>query len=98
MSEPNMVVPPVVVSSLEDFLEFGQPVEAALTDEDVASVTPLDLLNSSNYTSRSVRDDRLDVCKGCPELWKPTRTCKQCGCFMGLKTWLSEATCPLGKW
>lgn len=96
----NVVTPPevVVVSDMDGFLEKGQPVEAALSDDDVDSVTPLDLLSSSNYTDRETRDARLAVCKGCDRLWKPTRTCRECGCFMGLKTWLRKSTCPLDRW
>lgn len=69
-----------------------------LTDEQVHDVTPFDLLSSSNYTTRDTRDARLGVCKGCERLFKPTRTCRECGCFMAAKTWLKDASCPLGKW
>lgn len=61
-------------------------------------VTPLDLLSSNNYTTKEIRDERFDICKGCDRLFKPTRTCKECGCFMALKTWLKDAHCPLHKW
>lgn len=97
--EKEMVPPEVVVvSNMEEFLDRGQPVEKSLTDEQVDAVTPLDLLFSENYTSKEERDSRLSICKNCDRLWKPTRTCKECGCFMGLKTWLKDATCPLHKW
>jgi hypothetical protein len=94
------IVPPevVVVSNFEEFLEKGQPVEEALTDEQVDSVTPLDLLSSDNYTTKEIRNERFDVCKGCDRLFKPTRTCRECGCFMALKTWLKDAACPKDKW
>lgn len=61
-------------------------------------VTPLDLINNNNYTTKEIRDSRYDVCLGCEELFKPTRTCKKCGCFMALKTWLKDAQCPINKW
>jgi len=61
-------------------------------------VTPMDLLSSSNYTDREKRDARLSICHGCDELIKITNTCKKCGCFMSLKTWLKGASCPIGKW
>lgn len=61
-------------------------------------VTPLDLLSSKNYITRDIRDERYEVCKKCPRLFKPTKTCKECGCFMAAKTWLKDATCPLDKW
>lgn len=94
------VAPPEVVfiRDFDDFLERGQPVERALTDEQADSVTPLDLLHSDQYTTKATRDERFAVCKGCPRLFKPTRTCRECGCFMGLKTWIAEARCPLGYW
>lgn len=61
-------------------------------------VTPLDLLSSKNYTTRDIRNERYEICKKCPKLFKPTKTCKECGCFMAAKTWLKDATCPIGKW
>jgi len=41
---------------------------------------------------------RLDICASCDRLFKPTYTCKECGCFMKIKTSLKSAECPLGKW
>ena len=61
-------------------------------------VTPIDLLSSNNYTNKETRNSRFDICKSCDRLFAPTRTCKECGCFMAMKTWLKMAECPLGKW
>jgi len=90
----------VVIRDFEDFLERGQPVEKSLTDAEVDNVRPDALLSPGNYTTKEIRDHRFAICKECPRLWKPTRTCRECGCFMGLKTWLKEAHCPLpeSKW
>jgi hypothetical protein len=41
---------------------------------------------------------RLDICAECPRLFTPTFTCKECGCFMKVKTRLAGSSCPLGKW
>ena len=41
---------------------------------------------------------RQDICRKCSELVKPIWTCKQCGCFMKIKTRLDVSICPLGKW
>jgi hypothetical protein len=60
--------------------------------------SPKDLFFVNNYTSEDIRNKRYDECKSCDRLFKPTYTCKECGCFMAAKTWLKEATCPLGKW
>jgi rRNA maturation endonuclease Nob1 len=62
------------------------------------NATPLDLLNNKNYTTREIRDTRYNECLGCDRLFKPTRTCRECGCFMAAKTWLKDAECPIGKW
>jgi hypothetical protein len=67
-------------------------------EEEIDNVTPLDLLNVNAYTAKKIRDERYEICKSCPELFKPTRTCKKCGCFMAMKTWLKDATCPINKW
>lgn len=45
-----------------------------------------------------ISDARFAICVQCPELFVPTKTCKQCGCFMNAKTKLVNASCPLGKW
>ena len=42
--------------------------------------------------------DRIAICKKCPEFFEPSKTCKQCYCFMFIKARLNNATCPLGKW
>jgi hypothetical protein len=69
-----------------------------IVDKKIDKVTPLDLLNNKNYTTSEVRDERYSMCLECPELISITRTCKKCGCFMSLKTWIKNASCPIGKW
>lgn len=66
--------------------------------ENKDNVTPVDLFFSNNYVKKEIRDKRYNECLECERLFKPTRTCKECGCFMSLKTWLKEASCPIGKW
>jgi len=48
--------------------------------------------------SQEITDLRLEICRPCENLFKPTFSCKKCGCFMKIKTKLEEATCPEGKW
>lgn len=60
---------------------------------------PWDILNpNTKYLSDEDANKRLDICKKCPKLIKATSQCKECGCFMNLKTKMEHATCPLGKW
>ncbi len=46
----------------------------------------------------SISDNRMAICKACPELMQLTSQCKKCGCFMSAKTKLELAKCPIGKW
>jgi hypothetical protein len=70
----------------------------SISNEEGQSVTPFDLLNSNNYTNREVRDSRYEICKSCEHFFNPIKMCRECGCNMPLKTWLKEASCPIGKW
>ena len=50
------------------------------------------------FASDKVVTARRKTCSECPRLFKPTFTCKECGCFMKIKSRLKLAKCPLGKW
>lgn len=45
-----------------------------------------------------IQAQRMSVCESCEYLYTPTTTCKKCGCFMSVKTWISMSSCPLNKW
>ena len=66
--------------------------------ESLGESRPWHLLDKENYVEEIVSNERLDICKSCPELIKLTTQCKKCGCFMAAKTKLKQASCPLGKW
>lgn len=53
---------------------------------------------SSKEENEALHKVRLDICRACPRLFKPTLQCKECGCFMRVKTRLKSSTCPIGKW
>jgi hypothetical protein len=60
---------------------------------------PWDIVNpNAEYVPEEEAKRRLSFCETCPSLIKFTHQCKECGCFMKLKTKLSKAECPLGKW
>ncbi len=42
--------------------------------------------------------ERALHCRDCDRLIRATWTCKECGCFMKVKTRVPSAECPLGKW
>jgi RNA polymerase-binding transcription factor DksA len=63
------------------------------------NVKPWDILNpNTEYATKNIADQRYSICQSCPELIKLTKQCKQCGCFMVIKTKLQQAKCPIGKW
>jgi ribosomal protein L32 len=45
-----------------------------------------------------LQSNRLSLCMSCEHLFKPTSSCKKCGCFVKAKTWIKNAKCPLDKW
>ena len=47
---------------------------------------------------QKIVDKRWSECQGCEHLIKATNQCKKCGCFMKVKTRISTARCPIGKW
>lgn len=55
-------------------------------------------LYESFKVSKGTQAKRIEICNSCEHLFKPTNTCKKCGCFMDVKTWLAPASCPIGKW
>ena len=60
---------------------------------------PWDLFNSSvEKADDTLSTQRMDICQKCPEFIAMTSQCKQCGCFMKLKTKLLQAKCPIGHW
>lgn len=51
-----------------------------------------------NLVEPEVAKKRIEICIACPKLIQITKTCKECGCFMGAKTKLKNVECPLNKW
>jgi hypothetical protein len=67
--------------------------------ERLGETRPWDMINpNTEYVTEEESERRYDVCKACPELIELTKQCKQCGCFMAMKTKLAKAECPLKKW
>ena len=74
-----------------------QIIKENLMDKD--SVKPWEVLNpDTEWVSDDVRNSRYSICKSCPEFIALTTQCKQCGCVMKIKSGMSKASCPIGKW
>lgn len=60
---------------------------------------PWDAFNPTKFNPDEVLSEkRYEICEACPRFFKITKQCKECGCFMPIKTKLKEAVCPLEKW
>ena len=67
--------------------------------EKLGTTRPWDVINpNAPKATEEVANNRIAICRECPEFIKATSQCKQCGCFMKMKVKLKDATCPLGKW
>lgn len=53
---------------------------------------------SSFFVKPMIKKARMEVCRDCNDYFKPTGTCKRCGCFMRIKASISVMECPIGKW
>jgi len=63
-----------------------------------AEAKPWHLAIPEKYADKETANKRYEICLQCPELTEKTKICKQCGCFMGAKTKIELARCPLKKW
>ena len=50
------------------------------------------------FVHNKVYEDRITICKSCIYYFKPTGTCKDCGCFMKTKARLAPMGCSQKKW
>ena len=56
------------------------------------------LASDPSRVTDKVKQERLATCGNCEHFNEPTKQCKLCGCFMGLKTSYSNMKCPKGYW
>ena len=60
---------------------------------------PWDLYNKNlGRVNEEVYNERMEICKACPNYISLTHQCTKCGCIMDAKTKLPNAVCPIGKW
>lgn len=46
----------------------------------------------------SLKPSRYSICKACDRFNTSFKLCKECGCFMPMKTLIKNESCPLNKW
>lgn len=62
------------------------------------AVEKIEDISDDIKVSEEVREKRFLICSDCDRLDKKLNMCKECGCLMKMKTWLTIAECPLKKW
>ena len=72
--------------------EMLAQLEAQLEAQKQIEIPVNFVVDSDTSTSRH------DTCKACERYSSITSICKECGCFMIVKTKIHGAVCPLGKW
>ena len=50
------------------------------------------------FVNKEVYKERLDICRSCDDYYKPTGSCKICGCFMRIKASIGIMECPKEYW
>ena len=55
-------------------------------------------MRSKYLTTTKEYNKRIDICKSCEHFFKPTGSCKKCGCFVRIKAKISTLNCPIDKW
>ena len=50
------------------------------------------------FVPDNVYQDRIAICRDCVFYFKPTGTCKDCGCFIKIKARLAPMECSQKKW
>jgi len=71
----------------------------AKKEEKLSKSSILDLLDKDKYSHDLEEiNKRISICESCEYFIKITKQCSKCGCFMKLKTRLTDASCPIGRW
>lgn len=79
-------------------MNFAQKMVTKLKEKsDKLTSTQFDLLQKIRVAPE-IQKERMDICLSCDKLYRPTSSCKVCGCFMQLKTWMPDQKCPIDKW
>lgn len=69
-----------------------------MQNEDIEDSAMSQSETSENPNGLDYAAQRMNICMSCDRLFKTTRQCKECGCFMKIKVRLKNASCPLDKW
>lgn len=58
----------------------------------------LDVVKDPRVLNKEDATTRLNICQRCDLYNHHTKRCKECGCYMLIKTKFKGSHCPIGKW
>lgn len=64
----------------------------------LGTTRPWNYIDGSERADDVVADARYAMCLACDRFNNLTKTCKECGCLMRMKSRLKAAACPINKW
>jgi len=67
-----------------------------MTSQEIEILIQTQLFFEADLIATNIRDERLNICENCTELFH--HTCAKCGCFAKFRASLTSKNCPIGKW
>ena len=55
-------------------------------------------MKKTHYISKEIFKKGMQICFECPSYNPTLKQCKECGCFLFIKAFLTTQKCPLNKW
>lgn len=60
----------------------------------IVDVIKDELRGKAVHVSKDVKQQRLEICSGCPDFKRISRQCGICGCFLDRKALYAQSECP----
>lgn len=48
--------------------------------------------------TEEIQQERMNICRGCEDFDSKRLLCRECGCFLPVKTFGAFSDCPVKKW
>lgn len=80
---------------------FDDKVQASVGDMAKGFLRNATMAAVGGKVSKEIKDERYEICLGCPHFISGKARCKLCGCYMKAKTWINadpDELCPAKKW
>lgn len=89
---------PALVEPGSESKQTNKKIKASIADMTKSLIENSVNIVKTGTLTKEARDERLNTCIQCEHFIEKSKRCSECGCFMEAKTWITGATCPVGKW